>query len=223
MESNEICILWLKYLRESNFKKEHGDEAYQAYIKRIKAHSEALSLTPFPSVRKISQIIEPLIDQAHSETITDGDTSFENFKKKLIRDIKTQEQTSLLLHIHCPGIPPRGGTKNILEKVRDLLKKKLTEVKDVREFYLTWTEPGERIVPELELYLKLYRGQKRGLKIKELWDVALTLAEKIKRKRLSKENDVYLEESQISRSIGYAKKILRNVENGHFPGKYKHL
>jgi hypothetical protein len=223
MDRKDICKLWIEYLKESNFRKEKGEAAFLAYIERIEEKSDTRQLTPFPSVRKISDIIEVLIDKAHSETIIDGDPSFEHFKKKLIRNIKEQEKTSLLLHIHCPGIPPRGGKENVLKEVRNLLTEKLAEIRYIREFYLTWTEPGKRIDPEVELYLELYRGRKKGKKNKELQAVALRFAGKLDSNRLSKEEDGYLDESQISRAIRYAKRILRNVENGHFPGDYKSL
>lgn len=222
MDRKEICNLWIEYLKESKFREVNGEAAYLAYVDRINAVCQTRRVTPFPTVRKISDIIGSLIDQAHSETITDGDPSFDNFKEKLIRDVKAIEQTSLLLHIHCPGIPPRGGQEAVLKEVRKMLNAKLKDVEAVREFYLTWTEPGEKVVPELAMYLELYKGKTHHkLGMTRLQRIALSFAEKIGSKRMSKEEDGYFEESQIRRSIGFAKQILRNVENGSFPGDYK--
>lgn len=210
MDYKEICKLWIEYLKESNFRKENGESKYFAYVDRIKAVSQTRRLTPWPTVRNISDYIETFIDRAYSEANSEGDTSFEHFKKKLIRNIKLAEQTSLLLHIHCPGIPPRGGQKNVLQEIGKLLKTKLQDVKNIREFYCCWTEPGERVTPELAMYLELYRAQKRGVKAKDLREVALKFAEKINSKRLSKKFDEeercyktlgYLEESQIRNSV----------------------
>jgi hypothetical protein len=222
MDRKEICNLWIEYLKESNFKKENGEARFLSYIDRIKASSEIRRLTPWPTVQKTSDMIEILIDQAHSQANSRGDLSFEYFKKRLIENIKSQEKTNLFLYIHVPGISPRGGQKVVLQEVGRLLKAKLNDAKDIRDFYLTWTAPGERIVPELALYLKLYRLRNQG----ETNDQLAKIARKSISKRLKKdENDDggYESESQVSRAIGYAGKILRNVEKGCFPGDYKSI
>jgi|SRR3972149_6672675 len=221
MDHKEICQLWIEYIKESNFKKENGKAAYIAYINRIEAVSESRRLTPLPTVRKISDIIGLLIDQAHSEAITDEDESFEHFKKRLIYDIKLLEQTSLLLQIHCPGIPPRGGQKAVIQEISTLLKTKLKEIPGVRDFYLTWTEPGERVDREIKLYLDLYRLQKKGHHNNELAIYASNFAKNSSSRRVKTDEPVYIDGSQMSRAIGYARKILRNVEKGHFPGDYR--
>lgn len=220
MEHKELCQLWIKYLRESNFRKDKGEAAFQSYVKRIKTIAKEQRLTPFPTVRKISDIIEQVIDQTYSETSMNADPPFDLFRKKLIQNIRFQERTSLLLHIHCPGIPPRGGQKAVLQEVGKLIKEKLSEIKTIREFYLTWTAPGERVVPELKMYLELYQKRKRGATISSLQEVAYQFAKNIGSQRLSQDEEPYLAESQISRAIGYAKQILRNVEKGIFPGNY---
>jgi len=132
----------------------------------------------------------------------------------------------------------------VLQEVGMLLKSKLKDVESVRAFYQTWTEPGERIVPELGLYLDLYRGQKQGMNRDSLAKIALEFAKKIKSGRIksikAKEGnyttdkncrweqiknsgdtpDAYMSESQISRAIAIARKIIQNVEKGYFPGNY---
>ncbi len=217
-----ISKLWLDYLNASSFKEIHGEARYLEYISRIKASAKDPGpLTPWPTVCPISEILETLIDQAYNEAIQGDDTSFEKVKKRLMQNVKMQEETNLLLFIHSAGVRPRGGQEVVLQEVRTRLKEKMKNAEQVREFYQTWTEPGARVVPELALYLKLYKGQKQGKSLKALQDVALIFSKKIKSGRTT--DEAYMSESQISRSISIAKKIIKNVEKGNFPGKYKPL
>jgi hypothetical protein len=231
MHQQEICQIWIEYIKElklcngdTDFKKKHGETAsYQAYIDRVKEISKTRRLTPWPSVRKISDIIEDIIDRAHSEAIRDGDISFEHLKKRLMFDIKLIEQTNLLLHIHCGGISPRGGQKTVLAEIGKLINAKIKDIKAVREIYQTWTEPNDKVVPEVALYLKLYQAQKhQKMGIKGLEKIASDFAE-ISIRRQKGEKVEYNNQSQIRRMIDYAKRILQNVEYGFFPGDYKSL
>ena len=86
LNRKDISKLWLDYLKESNFKEIHGEARYREYVSRIKAGAKKPEpLTPWPTVRLISDSIEALIDQAYSEAIQRDDTSFENIKKRLIK------------------------------------------------------------------------------------------------------------------------------------------
>lgn len=226
MEQKEIQRLWIEYLKESDFKKKHGAAKYQGYIKRIKSENP---LAPWPIVRPLYEIIGSIFDRAESEAISDGDMSAKNLRKRLLFNVKQIEKTSLLLMIHCPGIKPRGGQKEVKEEVGRLIKEKLKDTKKVRELYASWTAAGERIDPELSIYLALWRANKTAnIKISELDKIAQAEAEKIKASREATGESTrevteayYQGESAIRRAIGYAERIIRNVESGIFPGEYK--
>ena len=232
MNQQEIYQIWIEYIKELKFCKEgtyfkkarRKAPSEQAYIDNVKKNSETQRITPWPTVQKISDIIEDIIDRAHSEAMCcDGDISLENLKKRLIYEIKLIEETNLLLQIHCPGVPPLGGQRAVLTEIGQLINAKIKDIKSVRKYFLAWTKPTGKVVPEVALYLKLYQAQKhQKMGIKGLEKIASDFAE-ISIRRQKGEKVEYNNQSQIRRMIDYAKRILQNVEYGFFPGDYKSL
>jgi hypothetical protein len=216
MERNEIARIWIEYLNESNFKRENGEQKYRDYVARINAYSKAKEIiTTWPTVTPLSEVIEKIIDRTHAEI---GNDDLEVFKKKLVYNIALQEQTNLMLFIHAPSIPAREGQENVLQKVRALLRAKMKNINSLREFYSAWTEPGDRIVPELALYLELYRGRRKGFNDRKMREII---------KQFTKKSDdaetKYLDESAVNRVVAQARRIILNVEKGVFPGNYRSL
>ncbi len=86
MERKEIYKLWIEYLNESNFKKDNGEAMFLDYVNRLETLSKGQPLlTPWPTVQKLSDIVEHIIDEAHQQIINSGkEMSFEKLKKTLI-------------------------------------------------------------------------------------------------------------------------------------------
>jgi|GEM_PF-5191752 len=225
---SEFYTLWIEYLSESDFKKVHGEDAYREEVERLRSIAKTNQSLPWPAVRNLSEIIDRILDQAYSEAWTEcglakedkdskKDPPFEVIRKRVLYDIKLIEETSLLLNIHPPAIP-RGGINEILEEVR----RRIREKRDlgIDDFYTPGHHPDGRVIKELGLYLTIYRGKKQGLNENQLMEPAKDWAEHNK-DFSSKDKDPYIDQSQIRRFVMYARRILKNVEQGRFPGHYR--
>ena len=145
------------------------------------------------------------------------------FNKEIgqVKEVRTPRQSNTSTFIEVPNDTP---TEYAVEKIRDILQSK------------TSTKTNERLRPlELQIYLETFKLRKQN---KQLLEVAKLLREKrlkimkthksralMKDERtvkfLDKRNmDYYVIQRIILRYNLNAKKILQNVCNGIFPGKY---
>ena len=223
MDQKAFRELWIEYLKESNFKKKYGKADYDVYVKRIKS---GFPLSTRPTVRPFSDIIGIIFNAAESNATIAGEMTVKDFKKWLLYEFFQWEQNSLLLHVDALNIKSPECRKAAVAKIGKLITAKRKSIWDDSK---RWTDPGRRIDPELSLYLTLYRESKKpGVKISELDKIAQAEALKIKANREACgksdkkiEEKFYNSESAIRRAIGYAERIMRNVERGIFPGEYK--
>lgn len=156
------------------------------------------------------------------------EVSLDAIKKGLMSKFELLERTNLLLQIHCPSIPRRGGKQAVLKEIGNLIGEKVNTVKSLRDLYLKYSEPDGRVNPELELYLEQYR-RRRLMKTKDgrlqLEKFTLGFIEKnltrIKPNEEDPDDTTYRNKSQYYRNFSRARQIIKNVERGVFPGKYK--
>ena len=156
-----------------------------------------------------SSISAPLED--YSEFIgSDIDGLMENFKKMHGREPSILEiKANLLYLIKSSGliylrVNLSAGKQEDLKKNSEILKEQKKLIKKIPSLI---SNPGIRL-EELERYLRIFDYRKDGLK----WD-KIVLIESHNKKALNNERT-------FKRDLQYAKKIIKNVENGVFPGKY---
>ena len=135
----------------------------------------------------------------------------EKFKKMHGREPSILEIKADLLYL----IKSSGLTYlrvNLSAGKQEDLKNKFSEIpkeqkKLIKKIPFLIPNPGIRL-EELERYLRVFDYRKDGLK----WDKIVSI-ESHSEKALNNER-------ALKRDLQYAKKIIKNVENGVFPGKY---